>query len=141
MQVVQSGVPCPLKYDLRLLKMSIVCAPTAKAAVANAAMSMCRPGEQEQKGVIPVKMMSRFPRGTTVKEHHSLVSLKGVQFAEQLQVLPLVNVLHAFELHDTWLMYIFLLDYKQTSLQQIILLKLMSYLHAHLLLHFIDYHL
>ena len=43
-----------------------------------------QPGKQ---GVVPVKLMSRYPRGTTVKEHHGLVSLKGVQFAEQLQVL------------------------------------------------------
>lgn len=36
--------------------------------------------------VAPVKLMSRYPRGTTVKERHGLASLKGVQFAEQLQV-------------------------------------------------------
>ncbi|KAL0050077.1 hypothetical protein WJX82_003987 [Trebouxia sp. C0006] len=36
--------------------------------------------------VAPLKLMSRYPRGTTVKERHGLVGLKGVQFAEQLQV-------------------------------------------------------
>ena len=38
------------------------------------------------QGVVPVKLMSRHPRGTTVKEHHSLGS-KGIQFAEQVQVM------------------------------------------------------
>ncbi|KAL3160838.1 hypothetical protein ABBQ38_009243 [Trebouxia sp. C0009 RCD-2024] len=30
--------------------------------------------------------MARHPRGTSVRDHHGLPSLKGVQFAEQLQV-------------------------------------------------------
>lgn len=70
-------------------------ASSGELAVADAAGSECRPEGQEQNGIVPVKMMSRFPRGTTVKEHHSLVSLKGIQFAEQLQVFPFVNMLHS----------------------------------------------
>ncbi len=60
----------------------------------SSAQATCRPGGHHllQLGktgdstVVPVKLMSRFPRGTTVKERHGLASLKGVQFAEQLQV-------------------------------------------------------
>ncbi|KAA6429413.1 MAG: hypothetical protein FRX49_00807 [Trebouxia sp. A1-2] len=43
-------------------------------------------GKMGDSTVVPVKLMSRYPKGTTVKERHGLVSLKGVQFAEQLQV-------------------------------------------------------
>ena len=43
-------------------------------------------GKTGDSMVAPLKLMSRYPRGTTVKEHHGLGSLKGVQFAEQLQV-------------------------------------------------------
>lgn len=45
-----------------------------------------RLGVQGEGGLVPLKLMARHPRGTTVKEHHGLASLKGVQFAEQLQV-------------------------------------------------------
>ena len=48
------------------------------------------PVQQGKQGVVPVKLMSRYPRGTTVKEHYCLGSLKGIQFAEQLQVLSSV---------------------------------------------------
>ncbi len=43
-------------------------------------------GKTGDSTVAPLKLMSRYPRGTTVKERHGLASLKGVQFAEQLQV-------------------------------------------------------
>lgn len=46
----------------------------------------CKPVQHGKRGVVPVKLMSRYPRGTSVKEHYGLASLKGVQFAEQLQV-------------------------------------------------------
>ncbi|DBA94726.1 TPA: hypothetical protein ACH3X1_002280 [Trebouxia sp. C0004] len=60
----------------------------------NSAQATCRPGGHHmlqlgQTGdstVAPLKLMSRYPRGTSVKERHGLASLKGVQFAEQLQV-------------------------------------------------------
>ena len=60
----------------------------------SSAQATCRPGEQYMLQLVktgdsmvaPVKLMSRYPRGTTVKERHGLASLKGVQFAEQLQV-------------------------------------------------------
>ncbi|KAL3163011.1 hypothetical protein ABBQ32_009441 [Trebouxia sp. C0010 RCD-2024] len=39
-----------------------------------------------KQAVVPLKLMARHPRGTSVKEHHGLPSLKGIQFAEQLQV-------------------------------------------------------
>ena len=60
----------------------------------SSAQATCRPrayhmlqlGETGDSTVVPVKLMSRYPRGTTVKERHGLASLKGVQFAEQLQV-------------------------------------------------------
>ena len=60
----------------------------------SSAQATCRPGGHHmlQLGktgdstVVPVKLMSRYPRGTTVKERHGLANLKGVQFAEQLQV-------------------------------------------------------
>ncbi len=47
---------------------------------------MLQLGKTGDSTVAPLKLMSRYPRGTTVKERHGLVSLKGVQFAEQLQV-------------------------------------------------------
>lgn len=58
------------------------------------AQATCRPGVPQvlqlsktgDSTVAPLKLMSRYPRGTTVKERHGLVGLKGVQFAEQLQV-------------------------------------------------------
>lgn len=60
----------------------------------SSAQATCRPGghhvlqlgKMGDSTVVPVKLMSRYPKGTTVKERHGLVSLKGVQFAEQLQV-------------------------------------------------------
>lgn len=48
--------------------------------------AVCKPVQHGKRGVVPVKLMSRYPRGTSVKEHYGLASLKGVQFAEQLQV-------------------------------------------------------
>ena len=39
-----------------------------------------------RQGIHALKLMLRGPRGTTVKQFHSLASLKGVEFAELLQV-------------------------------------------------------
>ena len=55
------------------------------SAQVTADLSTCKPEREGCQGVVPVKWMSRHPRGTTVKEHHGLSNLKGIQFAEQLQ--------------------------------------------------------
>lgn len=63
-------------------------------------MPVCssRLGVQGEHGVIPLKLMARHPRGTSVKAHHGMPSLKGVQFAEQLQVTPPVTSLSSGDL-------------------------------------------
>ena len=62
--------------------------PRICASVWGSSKLLCngRLGVQGEGGLVPLKLMARHPRGTTVKEQHGLASLKGVQFAEQLQV-------------------------------------------------------
>ena len=57
----------------------------AASSMERCCICMRRPGKIDHRAVVPLKLLARTPRGTTVKEHHSLHSLKGIQFAEQLQ--------------------------------------------------------
>lgn len=54
-----------------------------------------------RQGVHALKLMLRGPRGTTVKQVHALASLKGVEFAELLQVGQCCTALPSHAYH-TW---------------------------------------
>lgn len=63
--------------------------PTASKQAAlqpSTANLQCRQQQSGKTGIHALKLMLRAPRGTTVKQAHSLSSLKGVRFAELLQV-------------------------------------------------------